>query len=301
MGTDGGGSIRLPAGVCGVVGLKATYGRYTTKGMMCNAVTVGHAGPLCATVRDTAISYGFMAGKDSEDWKSLLQPPVFVGDFEATDLIGMRIGFDPVFLESCHPEIRDSILKAIDWLKTKHNATLVQIHFPEKEETNRALVKVITSEMAHVNDHVYCNYFDDLNVDVISSLKIGRSVTTHEYLACQRQRTRSMNALKYIFSHVDAIITPLFAAYQPFITPSREKYGYSNLNLTIDVSKFCMISNLTGTPAISLPVDYSPSNGLPISAQIIAPWWREDILLRTAYAIESNVQIRRPQVFYDIL
>lgn len=267
--------------------------------MAANASTISHTGPLCATVRDTAISYGYLAGKDEQDCLTLFQPPVHLGDFENTDLKGMRIGVDYDWLNETDEEIKAGFHQAIQWLSTKHNATIVKIHFPEKEEVVRALTKTIAAEMDNTNKELYDNHYDELNIDVLSSLKVGRTISSHEYLQCARQRTRSMNALKYIFTQVDVILTPAFNEFQPVVTPSREKYGYSNLNLTYAVCKLAFLGNLTGIPAITLPVGYSKVN-MPLPVQIMASWWREDLLLRVAYAIESNVTIKKPEVHFNI-
>jgi len=301
LGTDGGGSIRIPASACGVVGLKATYGRYTSSGMFSNGQTIGHTGPLCCSVRDTALAYGYLAGKDENDEKTLLQPPVHVGDFDNTDLSGFKIGFDPQTVEHCHPEIKVALLKAIETLKEKHNATVVDIHIPEKAESMRALAKILGSEMSNSNEIIYCNHADELNIDVMGSLKLGRSITADEYLTCSRQRTRCINGFKYIFTKVDCIILPGFEEFLPEITKSREKYGYSHSGLTMRVASIGMLCNLSGIPAISIPMGYNQTHRFPLPMQIMAPWWREDTLLRVAHSVESNVKKERPEVYFDVL
>eukprot|EP00794_Sanderia_malayensis_P000653 gene653-1321_t len=133
LGFDGGGSTRIPAAACGVVGVKATFGRISGANCFQFADTVSHPGPLCPTVRDAAISYAFLAGPDPDFPPSLEQSPVSLDGFENTNLNGVKIGVDWEYLRHGDADIVDACTAAIKYLEDECQAEVISINIPELE------------------------------------------------------------------------------------------------------------------------------------------------------------------------
>lgn len=302
LGTDGGGSIRIPAAACGVVGIKASCGRISTSGEVPIAHTVSYVGPLCATVTDTALVYAFLAGKDEEDPKTLGQPDVTLEGFEnISSLEGVTLGIDWKYFKDCDTEVYKQCEKAVKYLEDK-GASVVAIQIPELQETFNAHGITILSEMAAGLEEEFYKYYNELNAESASNLGMARIVTGRHYFQAMKQRTRSMTFLKNIFEEdgVDCILTPGLGTNVPRILDDALEYGEGNLLTTTQLMRYMGIGNLTGVPAMTLPVGYD-DQGLPIALQIMSAWWNEHIMLRVAHASEGFVPRRKPQVHYNLL
>lgn len=123
---------------------------------------------------------------------------------------------------------------------------------------------------------------------MLLGLGAAELATTHDYLQGTKQRTRSINALRYISTQVDVVIGPAFNTFQPEVTMDMERYGHCDV---------AGLMNLTGAPAITLPVAYTEDN-LPISIHLFAEWWREDIIFKVGFGIEKCVIKREPGVYF---
>ena len=121
-----------------------------------------------------------------------------------------------------------------------------------------------------------------------------------DYVVANRQRTRAIKVLEHLFKQVAVIATPASACTAHLVSPRADEYGESNLQKTFKIARYSMISNLTGVPAICVPVSYD-ANKMPISLQLMADWWKEDLLLYVASTVESQVKKVKPKLFYDIL
>ncbi|XP_065648622.1 uncharacterized protein LOC105843892 isoform X3 [Hydra vulgaris] len=300
LGADGGGSIRMPAGINGVVGIKATFSRISKSGCAKVYSAVSHPGFVCSTVRDSAIAYGFLAGPDCQYPIGMVQPMPNLFDFEVKNLSGIKIGVDWIYFNHCNPEIAMHCKQAVNYLVNKCNAELVEISIPEIYESAIALYVTIVTEMANGYKAVYNQHHDKLNADSEIHLQIGGSFTAVEYYEAQKQRTRSMNILQRLFSSVDCIVNPTFGDFMPKLNDDMLKFGYTNIAHLSKITRFSTLGNLTGIPSISVPVGYS-SNKLPISLMVQASWWREDLVYRVSHALEECCKIRQPDVYYDVL
>nr|XP_047128350.1 fatty acid amide hydrolase-like isoform X3 [Hydra vulgaris] len=300
LGADGGGSIRIPAGTNGIVGLKATFSRISGTGFRKVCSTVAHPGFVCSTVRDSAIAYGFLAGPDCQDPIGLVQPLPNLLNFEIKDLYDIKIGVDWTYFNHCNPEIATHCKQAVDYLVNRCNAKLVEISIPELYEAVRAHCISILTEMATNCKEIYNKYHDKLNTDSEINLQIGGSFTAIEYFEAQKQRTRCMNILQRLFSSVDCIVNPTFGDFMPKLNEDMLKHGYTNLVHLSNVTRFASLGNLTGHPSVSIPIGYS-INHLPIGLMVQASWWREDLVYRVSHALEGYCKIRKPEVYYDVL
>ena len=298
LGADGGGSIRIPAALCGIVGLKATFGRISTRGAAPLDWSTGHVGPLGATVEDVALAYGMIAGPDPRDPLFLSQPPVRLDGWNSAGLDGVVLGIYRPWYEHAAP----AIVAACDAMVERFRAAgarVCEIVIPGLDAMRLAHATTILSEMmSNMLDHG-----DDcqrLGPSVRISLALGAAMKSTDYIKAQRVRTRALAAFDAAFTKVDAIITPATAITAPPIPQGGAEGGWSNLNNTTELMRFVFPGNLTGLPGIAFPVGYDAA-GLPIGMQAIGRHWEEHLLLRVAYVAEQYVERRRPQVFYPIL
>jgi Asp-tRNA(Asn)/Glu-tRNA(Gln) amidotransferase A subunit family amidase len=298
VGADGGGSIRIPAALTGMVGLKATFGRVSEHGAAPLTWSMGHLGPIAATVGDAALAYAIMAGPDARDPNSLYQPPVTLDGWDSTDLRGVRLGiYRPWFEHATATIVRDC--EAVTRQLAAMGATLHEIEIPELEEMRVAQAVTILAEMA-ANMALHNEHWSELSPSTRVNLTLGKATTSADYLQAQRIRTRAIAHFKRAFREVDVILTPATAVTAPTVPDGCENDGWSDLGMVTELMRFAMPGNLTGLPAIAFPVGYD-SRGLPTGMQAMGRPWEEHLLLRIAFAAEQVVPRRRPPIFYDIL
>lgn len=298
IGADGGGSIRIPASLCGMVGLKATFSRISEHGAAPLTQTMGHLGPIGATTADVALVYATIAGPDPQDPLTHHRPPVTLEGWDAADLNGLTLGIFPDWFDHADPEIVAANRQAAEQLQAA-GATLKEIEIPYLDEMRVAhaitiLVEIATNMEAHAERWQACGLPTRIN------LLLGKAATAHDYLQAQRIRTRGLNIFRELFQQVDAIITPATALTAPAIPASGNNGGWSDLNTTTELMRYAFPGNLLGLPAIAFPVGYD-RNGLPIGMQAMGPHWSEHHLLRIAHVAEGFVQRQRPLLYYDIL
>jgi Asp-tRNA(Asn)/Glu-tRNA(Gln) amidotransferase A subunit family amidase len=298
VGADGGGSIRVPAAHCGIVGLKPTFGRISEFGAAPLCWSVAHLGPLAASVEDAAIAYACMSGPDLNDPNSLHQPAPIPEGWNKADLKGIRLGVYRAWTEHASPDV----IKACDALLEKlaaAGATVKEISVPGLDVMRIAHVITILGEMAASMNNYPANR-KDFGAEVRVNLSLGREFSASDYIKAQRLRTRCINAFRQIYDVVDAIITPASAVTAPAVSLEDAAGGWSDLSSTTEVMRFVFPGNLAGLPAISFPAGYD-SMGLPIGMQAMGRWWDEDLLFRIAFNAEKVVERRKPAVQFDLL
>jgi Asp-tRNA(Asn)/Glu-tRNA(Gln) amidotransferase A subunit family amidase len=298
IGADGGGSIRIPAALCGVVGLKATYGRVSEAGAAPLCWSVAHVGPLGATVEDVALAYAVTAGSDSRDPNSLGQPvPRTDGLRDAVG--GLRLGIYTPWLEDPASEIVASIRATIEKLR-KAGVVVEEVELPDLELTRVAHAITILSEMATAVDQYDDAHRADYGAGVRLNLALARELSNRDYVRAQQVRTRLTEHLDRIFTRVDAMLTPTTAITAPIIRPDAVHDGESDLEMTSAMMRFVFPTNLSGHPALSLPAGYD-SAGMPIGLQLMGRPWEEHVLLRLGAAIEALVERKAPKVHFRLL
>ncbi|CAH9074747.1 unnamed protein product [Cuscuta epithymum] len=308
LGTDGGGSIRIPSSLCGVVGLKTTYGRTDMRGAMCGAGTVEIIGPITATVEDAILVYSAILGSSPADRISLKpgQPCVpNLSSNESLDVLGsMRLGkYTEWFNDVFSPEISEKCEGVLHQLSKKYGCKVMEIVIPELHEMRTAHIVSIGSEsLCSLNPYLEGGKGARLTHDTRTNLALFRSFTASDYVAAQRLRRRLMYYHMEIFKNVDVIVTATTGMTAPIIPASALAVGESNLQVSGNLMRFIITANLLGLPAISVPIGYD-MQGLPIGIQLIGRPWCEASILHLAAAIEENCSSpkRKPLQFYDIL
>jgi len=299
IGADGGGSIRVPASLCGVVGLKATFGRISEFGAASLCWSVGHVGPLGATALDTAIGYALCAGPDPRDRFTVNQPVVELQDFHSTDLSGVKLGIYEPWFQDADSEVVQQCEATMKMLE-QAGAERRSVDIPGLEESRLAHAVTILTEMATAMEPYYDQHRSDFAHPTRVNLVLAREFTNIDYIKAQRIRTEALATWKRVLSETDAVMTPSVACTVPRLTPGSETYGESDLYTVTSLMNYVIPGNFCGLPAISFPAGYD-QQGLPVGLQAIGRHWDERLLLRLANTAERSTERRQPAVCYNPL
>ncbi|XP_071685928.1 fatty acid amide hydrolase-like [Rutidosis leptorrhynchoides] len=307
LGTDGGGSIRIPSSLCGVVGLKTTYGRTDIKGALCDGGTVEIIGPIASNVEDIILIYATIFGSSPADKISLNPSTPCLPDLsshENSRILGsLRLGkYTEWFNDVFSPDISNNCEDALNMFSETHGSKVVEIVIPELDEMRTAHIVSIGSEAAaSLMPDLQDGKGKKLTLDSRINFALFNSFTSSDYVAAQRIRRRIMYYHTELFKNVDVIITPTTGMTAPLIPESALKLGESNMKVTANLMRFIVSANLLGFPAISVPVGYD-KQGLPIGLQIIGRPWCEASILRLAAAFEGlRMETKKPASYFDIL
>ena len=297
LGADGGGSIRIPAALCGIVGLKPTFGRLSEAGAAPLCWSVAHLGPLAASVEDTALGYALMAGPDPLEPNSLVQPPVTLEGWNKTDLRGLRLGIYRDWFNHASAEMVQACSAMLEKFKAA-GAEVIEITIPELDEMRIAHAVTILSEMS-LCMKTYQQQRGEHGAAVRLSLVLGDTFTASDYLQAQRMRARAMTIFNGIYEKVDMIISPATALAAQPVPANEAGAGWSDLGTDTEMMRFVFPGNLLGLPAIAFPAGYD-RRGLPLGMQAMGRHWQEHLLLRLAYTAEKTMVRRLPARYYRI-
>jgi len=278
-GTDTGGSIRIPAALCGVAGLKPTYGRVSVRGVIPLAWTLDHAGPLARTTTDLALALNAMAGHDALDPLSVDTPTEdYTRDLEK-GARGLR-ALVPAnhFFDDVDREVERAVREAIATLRSL-GATIEERPLPMVDRLDFAQSMIIRADAAAYHSEDVRVRSADIGVDVLERLRNGERVTGVQYAQARHERDLLRYAWTALLGEYDVILTPTTRVPAP--PRSGEDAVAMAARLTANTSPF----NLTGLPTVSVPCGFT-SAGLPIGLQLAAGPWREALLLRAARAYE---------------
>ena len=273
-GTDTGGSIRVPASFCGVVGLKPTFGRVSVKGVLPLGFSQDHVGPVTRTVRDAAIAFQSMAAVPS----GFLPPP-------GVTLDGMRIGWPRnYFFDRLDPEV-DAAVRSAFRTAMEMGARIVEIDVAGMEELRAAAATCLLVEAA-AELRPYLGRREEFGADVLALLDQGKIVPGIDYIAARRTRVRIGREFERLFEHVDCIFTPTTSITAPEIGEAAVKVGDGVEEVRAAATRLTRGMNALGNPAISIPCGMSKT-ALPIGLQIIAARGQDDLVLQVAAAMED--------------
>ena len=306
LGSDTGGSIRQPASLCGVVGLKPTYGRVSRYGLIAFASSLDQIGPITKDVRDAAITLNVIAGYDEMDSTSVDMPVPDYTKSLVNDVKGVRIGVPKeYFIEGIDKEVEASVRKAIDLLKDL-GAKVTDISLPHTQYAVSTYYIVAPAEassnLARFDGVQYGFRAEDANDLIDMYIKTRSKGFGNEakrrillgtyclstgyydayYLKAQKVRTKIKEDFDNAFKSCECIITPTAP------TPAFKIGEKTDDPLSMYLSDIFTISaNLAGLPAMSIPCGFSESN-LPIGLHILAKPFDEETLFRVAYTFEQN-------------
>ncbi len=280
IGTDTAGSIREPAALCGCVGLKPTYGRVSSRGVIPLSRSLDHVGPLAVTVEDAAIVLQAIAGYDAGDVGSVDVP---VADYVSTLREGakkLRVGVPRgYFFDDLDSEVASAIEQALREISSLGaEIREVQLDVPVDRTLQAAEAYAYHAENVAKSPELY-------QAETVRRIRNGEAVTAAEYIQRRRELEEARRGIAEIFTDVDVLVTPTTPAPAPAIAELKadpEALRPAELKLLRNTRPF----NVWGLPAISVPCGFT-QGGLPIGMQIAGPHWREDLVLRLAHAYEQ--------------
>ena len=291
LGSDTGGSIRIPSSLCGIVGLKPTYGRVSLRGVIPLSWNLDHAGPMARRVRDVAILLGQIAGYDPADPASVDTP---VGDYLSQlegGVRGWRVALaSGEFYAAAEPEVLAAVRQAAGQFE-KLGAQVTSVELPEARRAAQANGLMTPSDGAAYHRERMQAHPENFGADVLRRLQTGAAYTSSEYALARRTQSELRRRYEQFFAEYDLLLSPT----TPVAAPPIE--GPDAVEQARRLTRFTAPFNLTGLPAISLPCGFT-SEGLPIGLQIVSRPWNEAGLLRAAYAYEqaTDWHLRRPSI-----
>jgi aspartyl-tRNA(Asn)/glutamyl-tRNA(Gln) amidotransferase subunit A len=273
-GTDTGGSIRIPASFCGVVGLKPTYERVSRRGVMPLGLTLDHAGLLAGSVRDVAAGFGLVAKHASG----------YVPAAHA-DLQGMRIGVpENFFVERIAPDVMLSFRAAVQTAAAL-GAHVTEIRLPDVEALN-VIGRIIQLSEVSALLTGYLDRRQEIGRDVLVLVEQGRLIPAIDYLNAQRVRALLAGDFSKIWEHLDCLMTPATPMIAPKIGETNVDFGSFTEDVRTAATRLTRPFNVLGWPALALPCGFS-SAGMPVGLQLVGPPQQEDSLLQTGAALED--------------
>lgn len=299
LGADGGGSIRVPASFCGVVGLKATFGRVSEHGAAPLCWSVGHLGPIGATVADTALGYAILGGRDPRDANTLRQPDVVVDDLRELSLKGLRVGVWPAWFDDADAAVVASCRGALEHLK-EAGATVVDFEVEELQRLQNAHLVTIVSEMVAGQRSTLATRRREYGLASRLVLALGERFTAADYVHAQRLRGLFTERFARVFANVDVLATPTCAMTAPAYRADALELGESDIPVIDKIMRFIRLGNFLGLPSITVPSGYDET-GLPIGFMLTGRAWEEALLLRAARVVERRVERRAPRFHRRLL
>jgi aspartyl-tRNA(Asn)/glutamyl-tRNA(Gln) amidotransferase subunit A len=296
LGSDTGGSIRLPAACCGIVGLKPTYGRVSRAGVMPLSWSLDHIGPMARTVHDTARVLSVIAGRDDADaTASRRVVPDYAGGLSA-GVAGLRVGLpENYYFEDVAATVAGAVHEAARVLESQ-GATLVALSLPDPRPLTDLANIIARAESAAVHARLLKEHPHELQPAVRARLEVGLSISAHDYLQASRLRARlTRTFIREVFGPVDVLMTPVI----PEPAPALEAVKAGSVEeIVTRMGRFSRLTrpfNALGLPALSVPCGFSPS-GLPLAAQIVGRPFDEATVLGAGHVYERATAwwVRRP-------
>ena len=291
LGTDTGGSIRLPAALCGIAGLKPTYGLVSRRGIYPNSFSFDHAGPMARTTEDCAILLQAIAGHDPADPASANHP---IPDYRAAlaeHLAGLRIGVVRHFHEEDITTTPETILafeEALDTLRSL-GATIDTIRLRPAKQYSDVKITIAESELFEVHADALRNRPGDFGEDFLGRALGAVLISGSDYVAAQRERRAMLEEFAAVWTRYDALLTPTTPGPAP-------AFGAWRTELFWQKASFTAPFNVSAGPALSVCMGFE--NGLPLALQIAGRPFDDATVLRIGHAYERATawRSRRPAI-----
>jgi aspartyl-tRNA(Asn)/glutamyl-tRNA(Gln) amidotransferase subunit A len=285
LGSDTGGSIRMPAHFCGVTGLKTTVGRVSRAGAMPLSQSLDTVGPLAQTVEDCALLLGLMAGADPEDATASTLP---VPDYMAAtrgSIKGLRIGVPTAFyVDDLDPEVARVLDETMAVLK-KEGAEIVQVELPDQRQLTAACQLVLATEAAALHKRWMIERPQDYGPQVLMRLQNGLAIPGVSYLEAMRWRGPALAAYLAAVTGTDAVLAPVAPVPAPTIAESDVGNSDGAEAVIQRLTRFTRPVNYLGLPSLSIPSGFT-RGGLPVGMQLIGRSFDEAMLLRIGAAFQ---------------
>ena len=290
MGTDTGGSVRIPSSSCGLVGLKPTYGRLSLRGITPLSWSLDHPGPMTRTVEDCALAMNALTGHDLAKPSS---PDYTAGLAEGVK--GLRVGVvQDFFEEALDSQVESAVRSALKTLEDL-GADVREASWPIHRHSMSISTTIIMPESAAVHRKLLASHGPELPPAVRLRLEAGLFVSGADYVEAQRARTLFLEETRRIFEDFDILAGPTLPITAHPIGATQVQVGDATLPSTLALTQYTRPFNLNGNPAVTVPCGFS-DEGLPIGLQLAGRPFDEAAVLRASYAYEqaTDWHKRRP-------
>jgi len=295
LGTDTGGSIRIPSSLCGIVGIKASYGRVSRAGVLPLAWSLDHIGPMARTVADAALLLGALAGKDPADPSTVALPVPDYREALRGEVRGVRLGLPrELFFQHLDPAVEAAVRGAARLLEGQ-GATVAEVSLPAMSEASAASYAIIATESMAYHAPLLRRHAPAYGADVRTRLLAGQYVLGTQYVNAQRVRQVIRAELEAALRKFDALLLPTTPLPAPRIEEREAAVDGISQDVRAWLTRCTRPFNLTGSPALSLPCGLTPA-GLPVGLQLVGRMFDEATLFRVGAAFEavSPMRGRRP-------
>jgi len=278
LGTDTGGSIRIPAALCGVVGFKPTFGRVSMRGVLPLSWNLDHVGPIAKTVEDVAILYEVIAGYDPRDPNSVAQN---VANVAQNTILRCAFAVGD-YIEESEPGILAAAREAANVFRAL-GAEVVEVEIPRLREAAQANGAIVVADAAAFHRERLSEHPDWFGADVRERLEKGRAVISTEYALARRAQSELKRYFDLFFEQYDLLMLPTTAAVAAPIE------GLDSAAYAPKLTRFTAPFNLTGLPALTVPC--GRVDGLPVGLQIVGKAWDEAAVLQAGMAYERVANV----------
>ena len=286
IGSDTGGSIRIPAALCGVVGMKPTFGRVAKSGVFPLAPTMDHLGPMTRTVEDNALMLSTLAGYDLQDLYSVDCPEEdFARDLDrgvSGTVIGVPTGF---YFERVDDEVEARVREAVEVFRHL-GAEVREVEIPNIRETLYAQRLTLAAEAFAVHEERLKSEPEKFDDHGLERLLKGEDLRAYRYANAQQRKLQSRREFEGVLEEVDIILTPSVPVPATSIEQRELSIGGHDEAVYSALTRLTGPTNLNGLPSLSVPCGTTAS-GLPVGLQLIGPPFDEATLYRFGYAYEA--------------
>ncbi|MEQ8755987.1 MAG: AtzE family amidohydrolase [Coleofasciculus sp. G1-WW12-02] len=282
LGSDTNGSIRVPASLCGVFGLKPTYRRLSRAGAILFSSSLDHIGPFARSVRDIATVYDILQGSDERDPVCTQRPPELCLPQLEEGIEGLRIAVaGEYFSQGATPEALDAVAKVAQAL----NVTAT-VRIPEAHRARAAAYIITATEGANLHFANLRSRPQDFDRATRDRFLAGALIPASWYIQAQRFRQWYRQRVREVFQMVDIILAPTTPCVAPGLDQETMVIGGEEVLVRPNLGLFTQPLSFIGLPVLSVPV--KPSSSLPLGVQIIAAPYNEAMILRVAAVLESQ-------------
>lgn len=295
LGSDTGGSIRIPASLCGITGLKPTYGRVSRAGVLPLSWSMDHAGPMTRSALDAALALGAMAGYDPADATTSVLP---VPDYTAAltgSVKGLRVGvLRAGFLDASAPEVRAAVEQALETLRGL-GAQVDEVKLEHAGSVAAGAMAIVAAEALAYHAEWVRTRPGDYQPDVVERLRTGAFVSGVQYVRGQQARALVRAEVDEALARRDVLVSPATPIAAPRIGEMEATLGDGKVDVRSSLLRFTRPFNFSGHPACAVPCGFTPE-GLPIGLQIVGRPFDEATVLRAADAYQraTDHHTRRP-------
>jgi aspartyl-tRNA(Asn)/glutamyl-tRNA(Gln) amidotransferase subunit A len=297
MGSDTGGSIRIPGALCGLVGLKPTYGRLSRYGLTALAWSQDHSGPMARAVEDCALVMKATAGYDPNDPTSIDLPVPDYSRALTGEIKGLRVGVPKEYFEVLiDSQVKEKVCKAIDRLG-ELGAVVSEVSWPMYHYSMAIASTIQMSEATAYHSKLIKTHGPQIYPPVRLRLEAGFFISAVDYIQAQRARTLFYQQSLQLMKKVDLLAGPTLPVTAFKIGKDKVKVGNKKVGVISLLTQYTRPFNLNGFPAITVPCGFS-DEGLPIGLQLAGRPFEEETVLRAAYAYEQSTDwhLRKPRI-----